>query len=353
MSPSPPHGRGSTQAPDSRFLSWQRQPEDDGWPQDASPPPKTTLSVDRSRTVISRNESPDVPFDRSINPYRGCEHGCAYCFARPTHAWLGLSPGLDFETRLSYKPDAADQLARELAHPGYVCAPIALGVNTDAYQPVERQLGITRGILKVLSDCRHPVVIVTKGALIERDIDLLEALAKDRLVQVMVSVTTLEADVARRLEPRATAPHRRLAMIAALAAARIPVGVLVAPVIPALTDHEMEDILSAAADHGASTAGYVLLRLPLEVRPLFTDWLAHHAPDRAAHVMSLLRQMRGGRENDPRFGHRMKGVGPVAELYRQRFALACRTLGLAPRHTALETALFRPPPPTDGQMRLF
>jgi DNA repair photolyase len=347
------HGRGSGASPDSRFLAWQRQAEDDGWPRDAVAPPKTMLSIDRSRTVISRNESPDVPFDRSINPYRGCEHGCAYCFARPTHAWLGLSPGLDFETRLSYKPDAAEQLAGELARPTYACAPIALGVNTDAYQPVERQLGITRSILKVLSDCRHPVVIVTKGALIERDIDLLESMARDRLVQVMVSVTTLDAPLARRLEPRATAPHRRLEMMATLAAAHIPVGVLVAPVIPALTDHEMEGILAAAAAHGASSAGYVLLRLPLEVRPLFIDWLNEHTPDRAGHVMSLLRQTRGGRDNDPRFGHRMKGSGPIADLYRQRFSLACRSLGLANRHADLNTGLFRPPPPADGQLPLF
>jgi len=346
-------GRGSSDHRDSRFLAWQRQAEDDGWPQAPEAPAKTTLSIDAARTVITRNTSPDVPFDRSINPYRGCEHGCAYCFARPTHAWLGLSPGLDFETRLSYKPDAAEQLARELAHNAYVCAPIALGVNTDAYQPVERQLGITRDILKVLSEHRHPVVIVTKGALIERDIDLLESMARDRLVQVMVSVTTLDASLARRLEPRATAPHRRLAMISALSSAGIPVGVLIAPVIPALTDHEMEAILGAAAGHGASTAGYVLLRLPLEVRPLFIDWLEHHTPDRAAHVMSLVRQTRGGRENDPRFGHRMKGAGPIADLYRQRFALACRSLGLMHRHADLNTGLFRPPPLADGQLALF
>jgi DNA repair photolyase len=353
MTSPPIRGRGSAITPDSRFAQWQRQAEDDGWPQDERAPVPTTLTIDSARSVITRNDSPDVPFDRSINPYRGCEHGCAYCFARPSHAWLGLSPGLDFETRLSYKPDAGAQLRQELARPSYACAPIALGVNTDAYQPVERQLGITRDILKVLDACRHPVVIVTKGALIERDLDLLASLAQDALVQVMVSVTTLDRALARRLEPRASAPQRRLQTIAALAAAKVPVGVLVAPVIPALTDHEMEAILGEAAARGAHTAGYALLRLPGEVETIFEDWLASHAPGRAAHVMNLLRQMRGGRANDPRFGHRMKGAGPIADLYRQRFARACRALGLAGRHPALATGLFRPPPKDDAQFPLF
>src|SRR6266581_189955 len=276
----PIKGRGSATRPVPRFDAFGRERLDDGWWQDEQPGPATTLSIDTARTVISTNDSPDVPFRQSINPYRGCEHGCAYCFARPTHAWLGLSPGLDFETRLFYKPDAPARLAEELARPGYVCSPIALGINTDAYQPVERKLGLTRAILEVLAGCRHPLTIVTKSALLLRDLDLLADLARDRLVQVMVSVTTLDGELARRLEPRAATPQRRLATIAALHAAGIPVGVLVAPVIPALTDHEVERILDAVAAAGADSAGYVLLRLPLEVAPLFRDWLERHLPGR-------------------------------------------------------------------------
>ncbi len=353
MATSPIRGRGSTARIDSRFLEWQRAPEDDGWDTPPADRPDTRVSSDRARTVITRNESPDVPFDRSINPYRGCEHGCAYCFARPTHAWLGLSPGLDFETRLSAKFDAAELLEAELGRQGYRCAPIALGVNTDAYQPVERELGITRAILQVLRAHRHPLVIVTKGALIERDLDILADMARDKLAQVMISVTTLDGSLARTLEPRAAAPHRRLALMASLADAGVPVGVLMAPVIPALNDHEIEAVLAAAADHGAATAGYVLLRLPSEVGPIFREWLAQHQPDRASHVLSLVQQMRGGRDNDPRFGHRMKGNGPIARLYRQRFALACRKLGLANRHVALDTTKFRVPPRAGDQLRLL
>lgn len=344
MNTPPPKGRGTGQRPDSRFADWQREASDDGWPAtDDVPAPATELRIDTARSVISYNQSPDVPFDRSINPYRGCEHGCVYCFARPSHAWLGLSPGLDFETRLAYKPDAAARLRDELAAPGYRCAPIALGVNTDAYQPVERRLGITREILEVLAACRHPVTIITKSALIERDIDLLSAMARDRLVQVMVSVTTLVPELARTLEPRAAAPQRRLRTIAGLAEAGVPVGVLFAPLIPALNDAEMEAVLAEAAARGAGTAGYGLLRLPREVGPLFEHWLHDHAPERAAHVMSLVRQLRGGRVNDPRFGQRMRGTGPFADLYRQRFARACRQLGIAPRHLTLDTGHFAPP----------
>ncbi|MBT0962513.1 PA0069 family radical SAM protein [Denitromonas iodatirespirans] len=344
MNTPPLKGRGTGERPDSRFADWQREACDDGWPvQDDTPAPATELMIDTARSVISYNQSPDVPFDRSINPYRGCEHGCVYCFARPSHAWLGLSPGLDFETRLAWKPDAAARLREELAARSYRCAPIALGVNTDAYQPVERQLGITREILKVLDATAHPVVIITKSALIERDIDILSTMSRRRLVQVMVSVTTLEPDLARTLEPRAPAPHRRLRTIAALAEAGVPVGVLFAPLIPALNDAEMETVLAEAAGRGASTAGYGLLRLPREVGPLFEGWLRDHAPERAEHVMSLLRQLRGGRVNDPRFGQRMRGTGLFADLYRQRFALACRQLGLAPRHLALDTEGFLPP----------
>ena len=347
-------GRGSALTPDSRFLQWQREAFDDGWDDDTpETAPATSVAIDTTRTVITRNQSPDVPFDRSINPYRGCEHGCAYCFARPSHAWLGLSPGLDFETKLVAKPDAAELLVKELAAPNYQCEPIALGVNTDAYQPIERKLGITRELLQVLSDCHHPVVMITKSALIERDIDILSRLAREQLVQVMLSVTTLDAKLARTLEPRAASPARRLQAIEALSRAGVPVGALFAPLIPALNDHEMEAVLAAAADHGAITAGYVLLRLPREVRPIFEDWLNQHVPDKAAHVMSLVRQLRAGRANDPRFGHRMRGSGPLAALYRQRFALACRRCGLAPRHDSLDTTRFTPPTPRGAQQSLF
>ena len=353
MSTSPPKGRGTTHAPDSRFLDWQRSPCDDGWPQDAPTPPfRTQLQIDTARRVITTNQSPDVPFEQSINPYRGCEHGCVYCFARPSHAYLGLSPGLDFETRLAWKPDAATLLRAELSARRYRCSPIALGVNTDAYQPVERQLGVTRDILKVLAECHHPVVIITKSALIERDLDILGPMARDGLVQVMVSVTTLVAELARTLEPRATAPRRRLRTIRTLAEAGVPVGVLFAPLIPALNDEEMEAVLAEASAHGACTAGYGVLRLPREVGPLFERWLSEHAPGRAAHVMSLIRQLRGGRVNDARFGERMRGTGLFADLYRQRFALACKQRGLAPRHVALDTGRFTPPG-ADRQGQLF
>lgn len=349
-SPLPPRpsqasrGRGSATRPDSRFLEWQREAVDDGWPQeDEEPAPPTQLLVDTARSVITYNTSPDVPFDRSINPYRGCEHGCVYCFARPSHAWLGLSPGLDFETRLFWKPDAAACLAAELAHRSYRPAPIALGVNTDAWQPVERHTGLTRQILQVLARYRHPVSVITKSALIERDVDLLAEMAGQGLVCVMVSVTTLQPDLARRLEPRAASPARRLEAIRRIAAAGVPVGVLFAPLIPALNDHEMEAVLAAARDAGASSAGSVLLRLPHELKDLFTDWLARHAPGRAEHVLSLLAQMRGGRLNDPRFGSRMRGEGVLAELHARRLEQARRRLGLDRQGPALRCDLFLPP----------
>lgn len=353
MSTSPIKGRSTTHRPDSRFLDWQREPSDDGWPQDTPAPPfRTQLQVDTARSVITTNQSPDVPFDKSINPYRGCEHGCVYCFARPSHAYLGLSPGLDFETRLAWKPNAATLLRAELSARSYRCSPIALGVNTDAYQPEERQLGVTREILSVLAECHHPVMIITKSALIERDLDILGPMAREGLVQVMVSLTTLVTELARTLEPRATAPQRRLRTIRALTEAGVPVGVLFAPLIPALNDEEMETVLAEASEHGARTAGYGLLRLPREVGPLFERWLAEHAPGRAAHVMSLIHQLRGGRVNDARFGERMRGTGLFADLYRQRFALACKQLGLAPRHVALDTGRFTPPG-ADRQGLLF
>ncbi|WP_230976128.1 PA0069 family radical SAM protein [Pseudothauera nasutitermitis] len=361
-----PRGRGSTLSPDSRYAAWTRIHDaeealaahgiagadcDDG---EDGCNPATVLEIDRARSVLSYNHSPDIPFDRSINPYRGCEHGCSYCFARPTHAYLGLSPGLDFETRLSWKPDAARLLRAELARPGYRCAPIALGVNTDAYQPVERRLGITRQILEVLAATRHPVHVITKSALIERDVDLLADLARDGLAQVMFSVTTLDDELARRMEPRAARPARRLAAMARLARAGIPVGVLCAPLIPALNDHELESVLEAAQAHGARTAGYVLLRLPHELRELFADWLVRHYPGRARHVLSLIAQTRGGRLNDARFGHRMRGQGVFADLYRQRLQRACARLGLHARAMPVfDTTRFRPPAADARQLRLF
>lgn len=348
-------GRAARFNPGNRFRDHQREAFDDGWaegedagPSEALPRARTTVTIQAARTIISRNTSPDIPFTQSINAYQGCEHGCIYCFARPTHAYLDLSPGLDFETRLFAKPDAAALLKAELARPGYVCDPIALGTNTDPYQPIEREYRITRSILEVLHGCRHPVSIVTKSAMVERDIDLLADLARDRLVRVFLSVTTLDHDLARRMEPRASAPRRRLEAVARLAGAGIPVGVMVAPVIPQINDHDLEAILEAAAQHGATSAGWIMLRLPHEVKELFRDWLAAHYPLRADHVMSLVRQIRGGRDNDPEFGSRMRGRGAFADLIAARFRLAARRLGLDGDRTPLERSLFRPPPPASA-----
>jgi DNA repair photolyase len=304
--------------------------------------------------VITTNDSPDIPFAQSINPYRGCEHGCVYCYARPSHAYLGLSSGLDFESRLFYKQDAAKLLEAELARKNYVCKPITLGANTDPYQPVERRLRVTRSILEVLARSRHPVSIVTKGSLVLRDADLLADLARDGLVTVAISLTTLCAETKRTLEPRAASPQARLRAVRELNAAGVPTGVLVAPVIPAITDHEIEALLEAAADAGARWAGYVLLRLPYDVKDLFRGWLEAHFPDRAEHVMSLVRQMRGGRDNDPRFGSRMRGEGPLAELLRKRFKVACHRHGLDSRRNEAPqpTHLFRPPIVEGSQLRL-
>jgi len=301
---------------------------DDGLDDGAPPPLATTVGIDASRTVITRNTSPDIPFDRSINPYRGCEHGCVYCFARPTHAWLGLSPGLDFETKLFAKPEAPRLLEMELAKPSYRPATIALGTNTDPYQPIERRVRITRGILEVLLRARHPVAIVTKSQLVLRDLDVLSALAAARLVRVMVSVTTLDPVLARRMEPRAAAPARRLETIRALSCAGVPAGVMTAPMIPGLNDDELEGILEAAAQAGAEMAGYILLRLPLEIKHLFLEWLEEHYPARKPRVISLLREARGGKLYDSAWGTRMKGQGVHAELLARRFALACKRLHL-------------------------
>ncbi|MDB6098794.1 MAG: hypothetical protein JWN58_1497 [Gammaproteobacteria bacterium] len=348
-------GRGVASNVPGRFDSLSLEQTDDGWYQDEIVENLTeTVLPDRARSVITSNDSPDVGFDVSINPYRGCSHGCVYCFARPSHAYLGLSPGLDFETKLFYKADAVKILEAELAKPKYVCKPIALGINTDGYQPVEKRLEVTRGILAVLARCRHPVTIVTKSALIIRDLDLLAELAKHRLVSVMLSITSLTNEIKRTLEPRTASPQARLRVIQQLAEAGIPVGVLVAPVIPAITDHEMEDILSAAKAAGATRAGYVLLRLPHEVKILFREWLADHYPDRAKHVMSLINQARGGKDYDSQFGTRMSGTGAYAELLGTRFELAKRKLGFAGSRERyeLDTSLFRPPASDSPQLTL-
>jgi DNA repair photolyase len=349
-------GRGSSSNVAGRFDSLTLEKADDGWYQDEMIENLTeTVLPDRARSVITSNNSPDVGFEVSINPYRGCAHGCVYCFARPTHSYLGLSPGLDFETKLFYKADAVNILEAELAKPKYVCKTIALGINTDGYQPLEKRLQITRGILAVLTRCRHPVTIVTKSALIVRDLDLLTDLAKDKLVSVMLSVTSLTNDIKRTLEPRTASPQARLRVIQQLSEAGVPVGVLVAPVIPAITDHEMEDIMAAAKEAGASRAGYVLLRLPHELKIIFREWLAQHYPDRAKHVMSLIKQSRGGKDYDSEFGTRMRGTGPYADLLRTRFDLAKRKLGFAgaEERYELDTSLFRPPLKSTPQLSLF
>ena len=347
-------GRGAASNRDGRFESRRGEAVDDGWGSLDEPAesPRTQVLPDAARTVISYNDSPDIPFDRSINPYRGCEHGCIYCFARPSHAYLGLSPGLDFETKLFAKFDAAERLSEELAKPSYRPAPIALGANTDPYQPVERGLQITREILQVLHDCHHPVTVVTKSALIERDLDLLAPMAARGLAQVAVSVTSLNHELSRRLEPRATAPARRLRTIRNLSEAGVPVTVLFAPVIPALNDSEMENVLTAVREAGAEAAGYVLLRLPLELAELFEEWLAVHAPLKAAHVMSLVAQTRGGQAYRSDFATRMKGTGVFAELIEKRFRLACKRLGLNERKLELDCSQFAPPA-RGGQLTLF
>ena len=348
-------GRGSSSNVAGRFDSLILEKADDGWYQEEIVEnPTETVLPDRARSVITSNDSPDVGFDLSINPYRGCAHGCVYCFARPTHSYLGLSPGLDFETKLFYKADAVNILEAELAKPKYVCKTIALGINTDGYQPLEKRLQITRDILTALTRCRHPVTIVTKSALIVRDLDLLADLAKDQLISVMVSITSLTNDIKRTLEPRTASPQARLRVIQQLTEAGVPVGVLVAPVIPAITDHEIEDIMAAAKEAGASRAGYVLLRLPHELKIIFREWLAEHYPDRAKHVMSLINQSRGGKDYDSQFGTRMRGTGPYAELLRTRFDLAKRKLGFggAEERYELNTRLFRPPKPDTPQLSL-
>jgi DNA repair photolyase len=352
-----PHkGRGAILNPEGRFESLTRDAFDDGWPvplPEDPARPRTTVTPLTARSIIQHNDSPDVPFNASINPYQGCEHGCVYCYARPSHAYLELSPGLDFETRLFAKVNAAPLLRAELAKPGYACDPITIGANTDPYQPIERDWKITRQVLEVLAELDHPCSIVTKNALVLRDLDLLEPMARKNLVRVFVSVTTLDHEIARKMEPRASAPQRRIEAIRTLTAAGVPTGVMVAPIVPFLTDAGIEKALEAAAAAGARYAAYTLLRLPWELRELFKDWLAHNYPLKADHVMSRVREMRGGRENDPNFGSRHRGTGLLAKLLAQRFEIACKRLGLNQDERApLETALFRPPS-AGGQMDLF
>jgi DNA repair photolyase len=347
-------GRGAHSNASGRYEPLARIVFDDGWQSlDDLPPFKTTVTVDATRRIITRNDSPDISFDRSINPYRGCEHGCVYCFARPTHAYLGLSPGLDFESKLFMKPNAPELLERELAAPGYVPKIIAIGTNTDPYQPIERRYKIMRGILQVLEQTGHPVGIVTKSTLILRDLDILARMAKRDLVKVAVSVTTLDPKLARIMEPRAASPPRRLEALRQLVNAGVPTSTLVAPVIPAINDAEIERILDGVAATGVRNAGYVLLRLPLEVRDLFREWLLANFPDRHRHVFKLIRDMRGGKDYDSTFGTRMTGKGPIAWMIGRRFEIACERLGFNLKSAPITTEHFRPPQPASAQLDLF
>ena len=348
-------GRGALSNASGRYEREARVLVDDGWTREDEAPPalKTEVLKDSSRTIITRNQSPDISFEQSINPYKGCEHGCIYCFARPTHAYLGLSPGADFESRIFAKPNAADLLRRELASPGYVPKTIAMGTNTDPYQPIERQLKITRSILEVLQEFRHPVGIVTKSPLILRDLDILAPMAEQGLARAALSITTLDRRLARAMEPRAGTPPRRLEAIRALNREGIPAGVMFAPVIPALNDDELEAVLSAAAQAGAESAGYVLLRLPLEIKDLFREWLEEREPGRAKHVMSLIRQMRGGKDYDSQWHTRMKGTGPYAEMIAKRFHMAAKRLGLNKARVPLTTDKFHRPPSAGEQLALL
>ncbi|MBV6658636.1 MAG: PA0069 family radical SAM protein [Devosiaceae bacterium] len=347
-------GRGALTNASGRFEAFARVPTDDGWDSlDDLPPLKTEIVSEAARHIITRNTSPDVGFDRSINPYRGCEHGCVYCFARPTHAYMGLSPGLDFETRLFAKPNAAKLLRGELSKPGYKAKPIAIGTNTDPYQPLEKTQRIMRSLLEVLAEFRHPVLITTKSAMVARDLDILSDMAKDRLAHVTMSVTTLDRKLARVMEPRASTPARRLSAMAALHEAGIPVGVAASPMIPALNDQELEAILTAGHKAGATSANYIVLRVPLEVRDLFKQWLFEHYPDRYRHVLSLLRSMRGGADYDARWGVRMTGTGPYADVLAKRFKLAVKKLGLKTSRPSLRTSAFRGQADPHRQMDLF
>jgi DNA repair photolyase len=361
MNPNEPRalkGRGAASNPEGRFESLRHQAEDDGWQSalldEDAPRPRTEVTDERARRVISRNDSPDIGFSQAINPYRGCEHGCIYCYARPSHSYLNLSPGLDFETKLRAKGNLAEALREELAKPGYVPNPINIGSNTDPYQPVEKRWRLTRAALQLLAECHHPCTIVTKNALVERDLDILAPMARERLVHVFVSVNSLDNRLAAKLEPRASAPHRRIQAIAALHEAGVPVGVMVAPFIPALNDRDMEAVLERAAAAGARSAGYTTVRLPWELKTLFREWLALHAPQRADHVMSLVQQMNAGRDYDSDFATRMHGQGVFADLLRKRFEIACRRHGLhRNRELPLDTSRFVPPRKASPQGELF
>lgn len=358
LSKTPIKGRGAVSNRTGRYERLTGERMDDGWGSldretEEAPPLRTEILPDSSRKVIARNESPDVPFDRSVNPYRGCEHGCVYCFARPTHAYLGFSPGLDFETKLFAKHEAAELLRQELSKKGYRPSTLALGANTDPYQPIERQLRITRRIVEVLAEAKHPFGIVTKSDLVLRDLDLLAPLAEERLLRVCISVTSLDRAFSRALEPRASSPPKRLAAIRRLTEAGVPVTVLTAPMIPALNDHELEALLEASAEAGAEAASYVLLRLPQEIGPLFEEWLETHAPDRKTRVLEQIRSARGGKLYDAAWGKRMRGEGPYAFVLKRRFELACKRLGLNRRSWELDTSLFRPPRRDVDQLALF
>ncbi|MBK4214572.1 PA0069 family radical SAM protein [Paracoccus caeni] len=346
--------RGSDTRPEGRFELYQRQREHDGWdiPEEERLL-QTEVVTEQPRSIITRNSSPDVPFDRSINPYRGCEHGCIYCYARPSHAYLGLSPGLDFETKITAKPDAAKLLEREIGRPSYKVAPIALGTNTDPYQPIESKLAIMPGILRVLRDWNHPVTLVTRGRTVLRDVDLWAELAAKDMTFIGISLTTLDAGLARAMEPRAPTPETRLKMIRELSRAGVPVRVMVAPVIPVLTEPEIETILAAAREAGAKMASMIPLRLPYEVAPLFRDWLERHRPGMAAHIMNRVQAMRGGKDNDPRFGHRFRGEGIEIKLTQQRFRLARKRLGYSEGSIALDSSRFGRPPKAGDQLSLF
>jgi DNA repair photolyase len=351
-------GRGAVANPDGRFEPETRVRIDDGWgtldQETEEPPPiQTTVSIDATRTIIARNQSPDIPFSQSINPYRGCEHGCIYCYARPTHAYFGLSTGLDFETKLFAKPDAAKLLAEELRKPGYKPSAIALGTNTDPYQPIEREMKITRSVLETLAAFNHPFSIVTKSALVVRDLDIIAPMAAKRMARVFISVTTLDRELARKLEPRASTPPKRLEAIKALAGAGVPIGIMTAPIIPALTDWEIERLLEAGRAAGAQSAGYTVMRLPFEIKDLFAQWLEAHAPGKAKHVLSLVRQVRDGKLNDPNFGTRMRGTGTYAELIAKRHRLACERLGFNRNDWSLDLTRFKPPPAPGDQLTLL
>lgn len=354
--PQPFKGRGSLSNPEGRFEKTVHRAEDDGWAreEDEQPiRPATTVQMEQARSIISRNDSPDVAFEQSINPYRGCDCCCIYCFARPSHAYLNLSPGLDFETKLFAKANAAELLRKELAKPGYRCSPINLGANTDPYQPIERGQKLTRSVLEVLLETRHPCTVVSKNALLERDLDLLVPMAQQQLVHVFISCAHLDNRLAAKLEPRASAPHRRIQAIRNLNEAGVPCGVLVAPVIPALNDRDMEHVLEAAAEAGAKVAGYTTLRLPHELKQLFREWLAVHVPQRAEHVMSLVQQMNGGRDYDPDFRTRMHGQGAFAQLIARRFEVACAKYGYTRGGPRLDTSRFTPSRAPSPQGSLF